>query len=258
MLLLFVMPPLVNSSQNDEKNMLADSRIKKSYQKNVLGKIKDDLPDHLKKCDIIYCLDNYYQDEASKRTIQKLCDEGKKIFSWKRLNETYPGCKDFNDVLKFCDKETLSEIEHLMLPYAKLYYQKNPMMQVGHISENDALSRLYLNNAWVNFQNKHEFNPSHTHTGIISFVVWLKVPYTIKEEMMNKSVAYSNSPVAGCFQFMYCDALGNINGHTISCEKETEGTILIFPAKMQHCVYPFFTSDEYRISISGNFYIKDH
>lgn len=156
------------------------------------------------------------------------------------------------------DKETLSEIENLVLPYAKLYYQKNPMVQVGHISENYALSKLYLNNAWVNFQKKYEFNPSHTHTGVISFVIWLKVPYTIKQEMTNKSVAYSNSPVAGCFQFMYCDALGNINGHTISCEKETEGTILIFPAKMQHCVYPFFTSDEYRISISGNFYIKDH
>lgn len=155
------------------------------------------------------------------------------------------------------DKETLSVIEHLLLPYAQLYYQKNPILQVGHISENDVLSRLYLNNAWVNFQSKHEFNPSHTHTGIISFVIWLKVPYTLKGEQKNKSVAYSNSPVAGCFQFMYCDALGNINAHTISCEKDNEGTILIFPAKMHHCVYPFFTSDEYRISISGNFYIKD-
>jgi len=28
--------------------------------------------------------------------------------------------------------------------------------------------------------------------------------------------------------------------------------MLIFPARMTHCVYPFYTSQDYRISISGN------
>ncbi len=31
----------------------------------------------------------------------------------------------------------------------------------------------------------------------------------------------------------------------------------IYPAKQLHCVYPFYTSDEYRISVSGNFYFKE-
>ena len=33
---------------------------------------------------------------------------------------------------------------------------------------------------------------------------------------------------------------------------DKEGTMLFFPAKLQHCVYPFYNCDEDRISISGN------
>jgi len=35
-------------------------------------------------------------------------------------------------------------------------------------------------------------------------------------------------------------------------DKSWEGTIIVFPAKMLHCVYPFYTSDGTRISLSGN------
>jgi hypothetical protein len=35
-------------------------------------------------------------------------------------------------------------------------------------------------------------------------------------------------------------------------DKEWEGKIALFPAKLNHLVYPFYTSDEPRISISGN------
>ena len=35
-------------------------------------------------------------------------------------------------------------------------------------------------------------------------------------------------------------------------EPDLEGTMLFFPAQLQHGVYPFYESDEVRISISGN------
>ena len=34
----------------------------------------------------------------------------------------------------------------------------------------------YLREMWVNYQKQHEFNPLHYHSGIYSFVVWMKIP----------------------------------------------------------------------------------
>jgi hypothetical protein len=35
-------------------------------------------------------------------------------------------------------------------------------------------------------------------------------------------------------------------------EPSDEGTMLFFPAQLNHCVYPFYLSNKERISISGN------
>jgi hypothetical protein len=35
-----------------------------------------------------------------------------------------------------------------------------------------------------------------------------------------------------------------------------ENTLLLFPAKLTHAVYPFYSSDDYRISVSGNVVFK--
>ena len=37
-----------------------------------------------------------------------------------------------------------------------------------------------------------------------------------------------------------------------SSERNDIGKIIFFPSKLNHCVYPFYTSDDTRISISGN------
>ena len=39
-----------------------------------------------------------------------------------------------------------------------------------------------LDSFWVNFQNKYEFNPTHSHTGVFSFVVWIEIPSSYKKE----------------------------------------------------------------------------
>ena len=35
----------------------------------------------------------------------------------------------------------------------------------------------YMNRLWVNYQKKYEFNPLHDHSGMFSFVIWMKIPY---------------------------------------------------------------------------------
>ena len=39
-------------------------------------------------------------------------------------------------------------------------------------------------------------------------------------------------------------------------EPEDEGKMLFFSSKYHHCVYPFYLSDEERISVSGNIGLK--
>lgn len=99
--------------------------------------------------------------------------------------------------------------------------------------------------AWINIQEKNEFIPNHQHDGIISYVIYIKIPYDVYEET-------SKGDNASCFQFTYISTVGDIRTSTIRIDKTWEGTIMMFPAKLQHCVYPFYKSDGRRISISGN------
>lgn len=112
--------------------------------------------------------------------------------------------------------------------------------------------RFESNNLWVNFQRKNEFNPVHHHGGMFSFVCWLKIPYNIQDELNASHVKESKNKAASTFQFLYPNILGNLTLETLYVSKDWERRIVLFPAHLSHCVYPFSTSDDYRISISGN------
>ena len=107
-------------------------------------------------------------------------------------------------------------------------------------------------NLWVNFQKKNEFNPIHHHSGIFSFVCWLKIPYKVKEELNAPHVRETKNKAASTFQFQYPNILGNLTLETLYVDHDWERRIVLFPAHLSHCVYPFTTSDDFRISISGN------
>lgn len=105
---------------------------------------------------------------------------------------------------------------------------------------------------WANFQKKHEFNPMHTHDGSYSFVIWIQVPYLIEDELTMPNCKKSNMPRAGMFSFIYNNIFGELREASFPVDKTFERTIFLFPSAINHIVYPFATSDEYRISISGN------
>lgn len=107
-------------------------------------------------------------------------------------------------------------------------------------------------NVWVNFQKKNEFNPVHHHGGMFSFVCWLKIPYNIEDELNAPHVKESKNKAASAFQFLYPNILGNLSLETLYVSKDWEKRVILFPAHLSHCVYPFSTSNDYRISISGN------
>ena len=111
-----------------------------------------------------------------------------------------------------------------------------------------------LTDVWVNFQQKYEFNPIHNHSGIMSFVLWLHIPYNIQDELIMFPDPVNSS--SGCFNFHTIGSLGNIIQTTLPVDKTWNGRFAIFPSSMMHSVNPFYTSDDYRITISGNFKLK--
>jgi hypothetical protein len=78
----------------------------------------------------------------------------------------------------------------------------------------------------------------------------------MKDELEVAPGIESNNNCPAHFQFSYTTCLGQIQNHKIPVDKTYENTILLFPNNMNHTVYPFFSSDDYRISVSGNFYFN--
>ncbi len=112
---------------------------------------------------------------------------------------------------------------------------------------------LKVESVWVNMQKKLEVNPLHNHDGTLSFVAWLHVPFKLEDERNVENCKNSRTvELASTFQFVYSNVLGTIANCPLFVESGWEATICMFPSKLLHIVYPFQTSDDYKISIAGN------
>ena len=148
-------------------------------------------------------------------------------------------------------EESKIHLQQLILPVCAEFNKQFDYTNQCVVSKNPELT---LDQCWVNFQQKGEFNPTHNHTGILSFVLYINIPYSYEEEFIASPGKHSNSPSPGSFDFVYSDCTGGLKTHKINIDKKMKNTLLLFPSKLLHHVYPFFTSDDYRISVSGNFY----
>jgi hypothetical protein len=122
----------------------------------------------------------------------------------------------------------------------------NPNPQIGLTTEE----------SWINYQYKHEYNPPHTHSGILSWVLWYQIPYLIENEKKygpgkNKQDTSCN----GVFSFQYNIGMG-VASEPLFVDKTWEKTVVLFPADLSHNVYPFYTSEDPRITIAGNISLK--
>ena len=112
---------------------------------------------------------------------------------------------------------------------------------------------LKVESVWVNMQKKLEVNPLHNHDGTLSFVAWLYVPFKLEDERNMENCKNSRTrELTSTFQFVYTTAVGTIVNCPMFVESGWEAKIVMFPAQLLHMVYPFQTSDDYRISIAGN------
>lgn len=114
----------------------------------------------------------------------------------------------------------------------------------------------YLADMWVNYQNATEYNPTHDHGGVYSFAAWLKQPVDYIDQCKIYNAKDANGSYNNTFNFQYQDLFGETATYMYQLCKEYEGTILLFPSRLKHNVYPYYESDEQRISISGNVWLK--
>ena len=105
---------------------------------------------------------------------------------------------------------------------------------------------LNLQNLWINFMKKGEFNPPHYHDGDISFVIYTAVP----NEIINENKNFTGRGFGpGTISFFYGE-------HNSAYKTEINflpavGNMFLFPATLRHFVPPY-KSDVIRESISGN------
>lgn len=118
---------------------------------------------------------------------------------------------------------------------------------------------LYLSGLWVNYQKQNDFFPIHTHNGIYSFVIWMKIPIDSKDQIKGKpkgNKVLFDGLYTSDFIFNYSNILGRNQTYEFKMSKNLEGTMLLFPSNLQHAVYPYYNCDEERVSISGNLCLK--
>ena len=111
-----------------------------------------------------------------------------------------------------------------------------------------------LRSLWVNFQKKCEFQPVHNHRGVFSFVIWMDIPCHWKDDLkLSFTESNCEDEIVGSFNFLYSQSDSrSVRSHGIPMSPSMNGYCCFFPSDLCHQVYPFYTSDKERISISGN------
>ena len=140
----------------------------------------------------------------------------------------------------------------------RMFYDDWNNYRKYHIVKEEPLPKFEMNTFWVNYMKQHEFNPIHDHGGLYSFVVFMKIPTHWKEQHALPFSANSNAPCASDFAFMWSEKDSNASiPFNLRLSPEDEGRMLFFPATLQHLVYPFYGTEEERVTISGNIELHD-
>ena len=135
------------------------------------------------------------------------------------------------------------------------WFYETALKKLIEKKEKSQIEKLKLKPFWVNYQKQNEFNPLHNHSGLYSFVVFMKIPTHWKEQHALNSYLQSH-PCASDFCFHYPEKDIIYTTH-FKLSPEDEGRMLFFPAGLAHQVYPFYGTEEERITISGNISLVD-
>lgn len=155
----------------------------------------------------------------------------------------------FKTEYKF-NKEDMGYFVENAQPYFNEYMESS----MTHFNSYKA-KNLHLESLWINYMGPNNFNPVHTHTEDLSFVLYLDVPKELEEENKNER---NNDQYGGPGAITFMWGEGSTNDVIVANNRLPKtGEFYIFPTHLRHMVYPF-KSDVIRISMSGNLgYVND-
>ena len=186
----------------------------------------------------------YVKSKVSSTTLEELKQEAKFILENSNQFKKYN-----NQLAGNLEKEySTYKSEEILRPY--LISLANEFHKQS--TENEHYPHWEVKDIWINYQKKYEHNPIHNHIGNLSFVLWVQIPYNLEDELSHPNCMNSNTPSNSLFEFVCTDFMGRIVQNKIEVDKSWEGTMIMFPSSLHHMVHPFYTSDDYRISIAGN------
>jgi len=131
--------------------------------------------------------------------------------------------------------------------------QQAPSDQHQHMETVKNHIHVTMNSMWMVEQQPGEYNPIHTHTGCdVSAVMYLKTPNFLPSEKIERNDD-------GTIYFIgSSSAKGKLKTNSLKV-KPTPGAFFIFPAHLQHTVYPYKTNDNFaRRSVSFNAQFEYH
>jgi len=197
-----------------------------------------------------------YQTEVSQDIVNSLNEEGDKLnvekndFRRNLAGNMKTGNSFFynKEYAKFISKKLTPYVNDYLDNIAEKYGQDYIEKFLTPNVLNSKTSGLTLESLWINYQKAGDFNPRHTHTGNISFVIFTKVP----QRIFDKSYVISNTNHPGEIIFAFGESFPNSLHGSEFRVKPYERLMFIFPSYLQHSVNPFWTDDT-RVSISGNY-----
>ena len=147
------------------------------------------------------------------------------------------------------DKEDKEWFVKEFQPYINAYVEGNCRWARTKYSEPQWTKSYSLLGLWINYMKEREVNPEHVHTGMLTWVIYLKTPDVSEERKKYPGTSYG----PGGILFKYGEhSPTKWAEHTIAYDPEP-GYMWIFPCPLRHEVIPFRTPGE-RISVSGNLY----
>ena len=185
---------------------------------------------------------NYKVDDEFCSELLKRAKKLKKGSANKKLAGILGDQRDYNEE----DKEYF--IKNFQ-PYFEDYVKRFHDFKGVHYDKSLDPSTFALIDLWVNFMKETEFNPEHTHSGHLSWVMFLDVP-DLTEEYKN-FIGTGVGP--GVLTLNYGENVEWVK-HCLRYAPE-KNFMWIFPSKLRHSVHPFYTKGQ-RISVSGNLFFN--
>ena len=147
------------------------------------------------------------------------------------------------------DKENKEWFIKEFQPYVDEYVEGGCRWARTKYSEPQWTKSFSLLGLWINYMKERESNPEHVHTGMLSWVIYLKTPDLVEERKKYEGTSYG----PGGILFKYGEnSPTKWAEHTVAYDPEP-GYMWMFPCMLRHEVIPFKTPGE-RISVSGNLY----